>query len=262
MERRFWSLPQSSIEEGTEREKVKVGGRMLKWRKHPIKEGVSKQELMRVEEKGGEGAWGAFHPFSALKTELTAPPAHSWAGGGERWEGAPLDSAIALSVFTFSACLCLSFQVITPFRRLILCAENRKEMEDWISSLKSVQSREHYEVRDIHLTNTRTRACNDLCTSVCPWTGAEMKDRQRETGNFLRKCSSNNGSEIRSVLWLWDAAFRINILLSNKYCCTHFSRSLDIKVRSFKELTVTYKLYDHRKEGIWSSVIPHRLLAE
>uniref|UniRef100_A0A8C7XU85 Diacylglycerol kinase n=1 Tax=Oryzias sinensis TaxID=183150 RepID=A0A8C7XU85_9TELE len=40
-----------------------------------------------------------------------------------------------------------SFTVITPFRRLILCAENRKEMEDWISSLKSVQSREHYEVR-------------------------------------------------------------------------------------------------------------------
>lgn len=38
-----------------------------------------------------------------------------------------------------------SFTVITPFRRLILCAENRKEMEDWISSLKSVQSREHYE---------------------------------------------------------------------------------------------------------------------
>uniref|UniRef100_A0A8C5SRL8 Diacylglycerol kinase n=1 Tax=Laticauda laticaudata TaxID=8630 RepID=A0A8C5SRL8_LATLA len=37
------------------------------------------------------------------------------------------------------------FQIITPFRRLILCAENRKEMEDWISSLKSVQSREHYE---------------------------------------------------------------------------------------------------------------------
>lgn len=38
------------------------------------------------------------------------------------------------------------FQIITPFRRLILCAENRKEMEDWITSLKSVQSREHYEV--------------------------------------------------------------------------------------------------------------------
>lgn len=40
----------------------------------------------------------------------------------------------------------LPFQIITPFRRLMLCAENRKEMEDWISSLKSVQSREPYEV--------------------------------------------------------------------------------------------------------------------
>lgn len=189
---------------------------------------------------------GAFHPFSALKTELIALSAHSWAGGGERWEGAPLDSVIALSVFTFSACLCLSFQVITPFRRLILCAENRKEMEDWISSLKSVQSREHYEVRGIHLTNTQTRVCNDLYTRVCPWTGAEMKTGQRETGDFLRKCSSNSRSEIRSVLWLWDAAFRINILLLNKYFCRNFPRSLDIKVRSFKALTVTYKLYDHQ----------------
>lgn len=42
--------------------------------------------------------------------------------------------------------MCYLLQIITPFRRLILCAENRKEMEDWISSLKSVQSREHYEV--------------------------------------------------------------------------------------------------------------------
>lgn len=33
----------------------------------------------------------------------------------------------------------------------MLCAENRKEMEDWISSLKSVQSREPYEVNTIHL---------------------------------------------------------------------------------------------------------------
>ncbi|ELK10028.1 Diacylglycerol kinase eta, partial [Pteropus alecto] len=39
-----------------------------------------------------------------------------------------------------------SFTIITPFRRLMLCADNRKEMEDWISSLKSVQTREPYEV--------------------------------------------------------------------------------------------------------------------
>ncbi|XP_043913418.1 diacylglycerol kinase eta-like isoform X2 [Protopterus annectens] len=38
-----------------------------------------------------------------------------------------------------------SFTVITPFRRLILCAESRKEMEDWITSLKSAQKSENYE---------------------------------------------------------------------------------------------------------------------
>ncbi|XP_055977844.1 diacylglycerol kinase delta [Sorex fumeus] len=38
-----------------------------------------------------------------------------------------------------------SFTVITPCRRLILCADNRKEMEDWIAALKSGQSREHFE---------------------------------------------------------------------------------------------------------------------
>ncbi|KTG37814.1 hypothetical protein cypCar_00045839, partial [Cyprinus carpio] len=35
--------------------------------------------------------------------------------------------------------------VITPCRRLVLCAENRKEMEEWIAALKSVQNREHFE---------------------------------------------------------------------------------------------------------------------
>ncbi|KAM7301569.1 putative diacylglycerol kinase [Ixodes scapularis] len=38
-----------------------------------------------------------------------------------------------------------SFQIITPFRRLILCAETRKEMEDWISALKSVCNKDFYE---------------------------------------------------------------------------------------------------------------------
>uniref|UniRef100_A0A8C5PZR6 diacylglycerol kinase (ATP) n=1 Tax=Leptobrachium leishanense TaxID=445787 RepID=A0A8C5PZR6_9ANUR len=40
---------------------------------------------------------------------------------------------------------------ITIKIRLILCAENRKEMEDWISSLKSVQSREHYETAQFNV---------------------------------------------------------------------------------------------------------------
>uniref|UniRef100_A0A4W3I4E3 Diacylglycerol kinase n=1 Tax=Callorhinchus milii TaxID=7868 RepID=A0A4W3I4E3_CALMI len=38
-----------------------------------------------------------------------------------------------------------SFTIITPFRKLILCAENRKEMEDWIAALKTVQNRDHFE---------------------------------------------------------------------------------------------------------------------
>ncbi|XP_039618544.1 diacylglycerol kinase delta-like isoform X2 [Polypterus senegalus] len=38
-----------------------------------------------------------------------------------------------------------SFTIITPCRKLILCAENRKEMEDWIAALKSVQNRELFE---------------------------------------------------------------------------------------------------------------------
>ncbi|MBN3282063.1 DGKD kinase, partial [Polyodon spathula] len=36
-------------------------------------------------------------------------------------------------------------KIITPCRKLILCAENRKEMEDWIAALKSVQNQEHFE---------------------------------------------------------------------------------------------------------------------
>lgn len=38
-------------------------------------------------------------------------------------------------------------QVITPFRSLILCAYTRKEMEEWISALKSVANKDFYEVR-------------------------------------------------------------------------------------------------------------------
>ncbi|EDL40138.1 mCG131116, isoform CRA_d, partial [Mus musculus] len=38
-----------------------------------------------------------------------------------------------------------SFTVITPCRKLILCADNRKEMEDWIAALKTVQNKEHFE---------------------------------------------------------------------------------------------------------------------
>uniref|UniRef100_A0ABM5EWG3 Diacylglycerol kinase n=1 Tax=Pogona vitticeps TaxID=103695 RepID=A0ABM5EWG3_9SAUR len=44
-----------------------------------------------------------------------------------------------------------SFTVITPFRKLILCAENRKEMEDWIGTLKSVQKWEIHEASQFNM---------------------------------------------------------------------------------------------------------------
>ncbi|NXD27445.1 DGKD kinase, partial [Spelaeornis formosus] len=44
-----------------------------------------------------------------------------------------------------------SFTVITPFRKLILCAENRKEMEDWITALKSVQKWEIHEATQFNV---------------------------------------------------------------------------------------------------------------
>uniref|UniRef100_A0A8C3HYH6 Diacylglycerol kinase n=1 Tax=Chrysemys picta bellii TaxID=8478 RepID=A0A8C3HYH6_CHRPI len=42
-------------------------------------------------------------------------------------------------------CQLINPSVITPCRKLILCADNRKEMEDWIAALKTIQNREHFE---------------------------------------------------------------------------------------------------------------------
>ncbi|KAM8897608.1 diacylglycerol kinase eta isoform 1-T1 [Spinachia spinachia] len=44
-----------------------------------------------------------------------------------------------------------SFTVITPFRKLMLCAESRKEMEDWIGALRSVQKWETYEASQFNV---------------------------------------------------------------------------------------------------------------
>ncbi|KAL4219804.1 hypothetical protein ACF0H5_020216 [Mactra antiquata] len=41
-----------------------------------------------------------------------------------------------------------SFQVITPFRNLVLCAESRKDMEEWISALKQSSKRQYVEGND------------------------------------------------------------------------------------------------------------------
>ncbi|KAK3094795.1 hypothetical protein FSP39_006352 [Pinctada imbricata] len=38
-----------------------------------------------------------------------------------------------------------SFQVITPFRNLVLCADSRREMEEWITALKTAANKEYYD---------------------------------------------------------------------------------------------------------------------
>ncbi|GJQ87044.1 hypothetical protein Trydic_g6803 [Trypoxylus dichotomus] len=38
-----------------------------------------------------------------------------------------------------------SFQVITPFRSLVLCAESRREMEDWLGALTAASKRRFHE---------------------------------------------------------------------------------------------------------------------
>lgn len=39
----------------------------------------------------------------------------------------------------------ISFQLITTTRSLVLCAESRREMEDWLTALKAASLREYYE---------------------------------------------------------------------------------------------------------------------
>ncbi|KAK7462634.1 hypothetical protein BaRGS_00038314, partial [Batillaria attramentaria] len=39
----------------------------------------------------------------------------------------------------------LYVQVITPSRNLVLCAESRREMEEWINALKMAANKEYYE---------------------------------------------------------------------------------------------------------------------
>lgn len=39
----------------------------------------------------------------------------------------------------------MSLQLITTTRSLVLCADSRREMEDWLTALKAASLREYYE---------------------------------------------------------------------------------------------------------------------
>ncbi|XP_068918570.1 diacylglycerol kinase kappa [Petaurus breviceps papuanus] len=64
-----------------------------------------------------------------------------------------------------------SFTVITPFRKLILCAENRKEMEDWMGTLKAVQkwaANEHFQLTSDHFSSTHNwYTCSHARPTFC-----------------------------------------------------------------------------------------------
>uniref|UniRef100_A0A8C9SA10 Diacylglycerol kinase n=1 Tax=Scleropages formosus TaxID=113540 RepID=A0A8C9SA10_SCLFO len=61
-----------------------------------------------------------------------------------------------------------SFTVITPFRKLMLCAESRKEMEEWIGALKSVQKWESYEFNVEHFSGMHNwYACSHARPTFC-----------------------------------------------------------------------------------------------
>ena len=41
---------------------------------------------------------------------------------------------------------CFHPQIITPSRNMIVCADTRRDMEEWINALKMAASKEYYEV--------------------------------------------------------------------------------------------------------------------
>ncbi|XP_023710920.1 diacylglycerol kinase eta isoform X3 [Cryptotermes secundus] len=81
---------------------------------------------------------------------------------------------IDLSDLSFAECSIKnvnhSFQVITPFRRLVMCAESRREMEAWTSALRAASSREYYETgdyQDIGLGNHRWYSTSHARPTYC-----------------------------------------------------------------------------------------------
>uniref|UniRef100_A0A5F8GL32 Diacylglycerol kinase n=1 Tax=Monodelphis domestica TaxID=13616 RepID=A0A5F8GL32_MONDO len=92
-----------------------------------------------------------------------------------------------------------SFTVITPFRKLILCAENRKEMEDWISALKAVQKWAANEVRELRGKLPEAAACSGdqspidgINRKIMRWKRGPSvhtcRSGKRQTDQFSKKC--------------------------------------------------------------------------
>ncbi|KAI4883101.1 hypothetical protein NFI96_023008 [Prochilodus magdalenae] len=88
-----------------------------------------KREVRKEESEKGE------------KRELFRRSAVSWTEGTTSAKS----ESVSVRVRLYYLIPAINYSIITPCRRLILCAENRKEMEEWMAALKSVQNREHFE---------------------------------------------------------------------------------------------------------------------
>uniref|UniRef100_A0A8C3HZW8 Diacylglycerol kinase n=1 Tax=Chrysemys picta bellii TaxID=8478 RepID=A0A8C3HZW8_CHRPI len=98
----------------------------------------------------GEGRCGAPAPGESGATAgLAALPPALWPPSPRCPPQAGLlgkpEPALLSTNKPFCSTFWLRVIVITPCRKLILCADNRKEMEDWIAALKTIQNREHFE---------------------------------------------------------------------------------------------------------------------
>lgn len=43
-------------------------------------------------------------------------------------------------------CVCVCVQVITPYRSLVLSASTRREMEEWITAVRTAANHQSYQV--------------------------------------------------------------------------------------------------------------------
>src|SRR6218665_2015961 len=57
----------------------------------------------------------------------------------------PMSHHVPLAGFSVDV-VNLFWQVITPFRNLILCTESRREMEEWMSAIRAAAANEFYDV--------------------------------------------------------------------------------------------------------------------
>ncbi len=104
----------------------------------------------------------------------------------------------------------VSLQVITPFAVLVLAAENRREMDDWVNALRAVASGQSNEqVRENMVRRMRMDSCRSKRHGRCTarrhrvntrGTYARMRDRRIAIG-VGKSCRESPGMACRVKVW-------------------------------------------------------------